>query len=351
MPWFSPNARPTRPSDLQICRDRLRGGSRSFHAASLLLPERFRIPASALYAFCREADDLIDTAGKEGGYAVALLRERLNRIYAGAPQNRAADRAFAAVVERYAIPRALPEALLDGFFWDAEGRRYHSIADLEDYAARVAGSVGVMMALLMGQRDPAILGRAAALGIAMQLTNICRDVGEDARAGRVYLPLAWLWRAGIDPDVLIARPVYSRELGGVIRAVLAHADTLYRFAAPGIAALPLSCRPAMHIARILYAEIGREIERQDFDSVSQRAVVSPQGKIAALLRAVPETLSLPRASHAVASPAAQFLLDGLPAGAARHDEAVAWYDIRNRAIWLIDLFERLERRDQVQRAG
>lgn len=353
MPWFLPNASPIPASDIDDCRERLRGGSRSFHAASLLLPERVRTPAAALYAFCREADDLIDGAGREAGYAVALMRERLSRIYAGSPQRRIADRAFASVVQQYAIPRAWPEALMDGFAWDADARRYESIGDLEHYAARVAGSVGVMMTLVMGRRDPETLARAADLGIAMQLTNICRDVGDDARAGRLYLPLRWLRDAGIEPDRFMASPEFSPALGGVVRAVLAHADGLYRRAAPAIAALPASCRPAIHTARILYAEIGREIARQGHDSVSRRAVVSPQRKWAAMLRALPPLVLVPRERSVPTSPAAQFLLDGLPAGFARESAVPPWYRVRDRAIWVIDLFERLERerRSQVQRIG
>jgi phytoene synthase len=353
MPWFLPNARQITPSDLDDCRARLRGGSRSFHAASLLLPERIRTPASALYAFCREADDLIDGAGREAGYAVALLRERLDRIYHGRPQNRIADRAFAAVVERYGIPRALPEALLEGFAWDSDARRYETIEDVEQYAARVAGCVGMMMTLVMGRRDPGTLARAADLGIAMQLTNICRDVGEDARAGRLYLPIAWLRNAGVDPERLIARPEFSRELGDVTRAVLEHADRLYLRSARAIAALPASCRPAIHTARILYAEIGREIKRQGYDSVSKRAVVQPRRKFEAVLWALPALALMRPECNAPPSPATQFLLDAMPAGLGREPAVPPWYRVRDRAIWVIDLFERLERerRSQVQRIG
>jgi phytoene synthase len=317
------------------------------------LPERICAPASALYAFCREADDLIDSAGREAGYAVALMRERIDRIYLGLPQCRVADRAFAAVVQQFAIPRALPDALLDGFLWDANERRYETLDDLECYAARVAGSVGVMMTLVMGRRDAATLARAADLGLAMQLTNICRDVGEDARAGRLYLPLSWLRAVGIDPDSFLKRPVFSHELGDVVRAVLARADVLYRRAAPGIAALPIACRPAIHMARILYSEIGREIERRGFDSVSSRAVVSGSDKMQAMARALPRTLLMPRIADGAALPSSQFLVDAL-AGATMHQPAMpAWYRVRDRAIWVIDLFERLERerRSQMQRAG
>ena len=151
----------------------LRGGSRSFHAASLLLPARVRDPASALYAFCREADDLIDLDRRRRAAACGALHGSawIASIWAG-PSDHLADRAFAAVVERHLIPRALPEALLEGFAWDLDARRYETIEEVQQYAARVAGCVGVMMTLVMGRRDPAMLARACDLGIAMQLTNI-----------------------------------------------------------------------------------------------------------------------------------------------------------------------------------
>ncbi len=103
--------------------------------------------------------------------------------------NLAADRVFADVVAKFSIPRELPEALLEGLAWDAEVRRYETLQDLGAYAARVAGSVGAMMTLVMGQRAPEIVGRACDLGVAMQLTNIARDVGEDA-PGRAAISAA-----------------------------------------------------------------------------------------------------------------------------------------------------------------
>ena len=121
----------------------------------------------------------------------------------------AADRALASVIARYAIPRAVPQALLEGFAWDREGRRYETLADLTAYAARVAGTVGAMMALLMDERRPEVLARACDLGVAMQFSNIARDVGEDARAGRLYLPQEWLREAGLDPEAWLAAPVFD----------------------------------------------------------------------------------------------------------------------------------------------
>jgi phytoene synthase len=119
------------PADLAVCRRLLCGGSRSFFAASLVLPRSVCDPATALYAFCRLADDAIDLDNAGGGQqAVAQLRERLQRAYQGRPLPIAADRAFAADVQHFAIPRALPEALIEGFAWDAAGRRYADIGEL-----------------------------------------------------------------------------------------------------------------------------------------------------------------------------------------------------------------------------
>jgi len=180
----------------------------------------------------------------------------------------------------------LPEALLEGLAWDAEGRRFEDIGDLHDYAARVAGTVGAMMTLMMGVRSPEALARACDLGVAMQFSNIARDVGEDARAGRIYLPLAWLREAGIDPEAFLAHPVYTDALGSVVKRLLAIADTLYDRSLAGIARLPLGCRPGILAARALYSEIGREVERRGYDSVSQRAVVSFRRKAHLLARSV-----------------------------------------------------------------
>ena len=219
MPWGDRGGHAVRTQ----CRNILRGGSRSFFAASLLLPSRVRRPASALYAFCRLADDAIDL-DCGGAAALADLRDRLDRAYCGRPRPSPADLAFADTVAHFAIPRALPEAMLEGFGWDAAGRRYRTLAELYGYAVRVAGSVGMMMALLMGRSEPEILARACDLGAAMQLTNIARDVGEDAHAGRLYLPLSWLRDEAIEPEVWLANPVFGEPLGRIVERLLHAAD-------------------------------------------------------------------------------------------------------------------------------
>ncbi len=332
------------PADRAACAALLRAGSRTFHAASRLLPARTREAATAMYAFCRVADDAVDV---DGGRMVALarLRERLSLVYAGRPMPLAPDRAFADVARGYGIPEALPAALLEGFEWDVLGRRYHDFPELCGYAARVAGTVGAMMCLMMGVRSPQALARACDLGVAMQLTNIARDVGEDARAGRLYLPLDWMRAAGIDVDAWMQRPAFLPRLVPVLERLLAEADVLYERAAAGIAELPAACRPGMEAARILYREIGREVARNGHDSVTRRAVVPGWRKAQLACRAV-ATGFLPRGGGAwPALRPARYLVDA----AVNHDfglDAAVRRTLDDRVAWLVDLFQRLEVRER-----
>jgi len=349
MPASSP--RPSQ-ADLESCRAALRGGSRSFFAASLLLPRRVSDPATALYAFCRLADDSIDGPGGSGDGIEALYR-RLDCAYRGCPLPAAADRALAFVVARHAIPFALPAALLEGFAWDAAGRRYRTLAELEDYAARVAGTVGAMMAMLMGVRDRDTVARACDLGIAMQLSNIARDVGEDGRAGRLYLPLDWMREAGLDEDAWLKNPVFGDGLASVIRRLLAAADTLYARADGGIGRLPLACRPGIGAARLLYAEIGREVARMGCDSVTRRAVVPPARKAVLVARSCAAALQPARMALHPPLPASRFLVEAVANAPTRppSPRRRRWQALEERGVWLIDLFARLEQRAQAERGG
>ena len=334
--------------DLAACRELLRHGSRTFHAASYLLPRRVREPATALYAFCRLADDAVDQTGATAD-VLTDLDHRLRRAYAADPVPVAADRAFSRVVREHRIPVALPAALLEGFRWDAEGRRYETLEELQAYAARVAGTVGTMMAMLMGVRDRRQLARAADLGVAMQLSNIARDVGEDARAGRLYLPLSWLREAGVDPDAWLAAPLHSEALGRVVERLLREADRLYGRAEAGIARLPRTCRPGIHAARFLYAGIGDQVRRRRLDSVSGRAVV-PAARKARLLARGLLSAALQRDDNAAPPlPATVFLVD---AAAAAPPAAATYPAGRGRwAYWLLDLFAQLERRERAMPGG
>jgi 15-cis-phytoene synthase len=334
-------------ADVAACRALLRTGSRTFYAASFLLPRRVREPASCLYAFCRQADDAIDL-GDGGQTEISHLKRRLDLAYEGRPYDTPIDRAFAATVECFGIPHSLPAALLDGLAWDTAGRRYEDIDALTAYGARVAGTVGAMMAVLMGVRAPDLVARACDLGVAMQLTNIARDVGEDARAGRIYLPLAWLREAGIDPNAWIAAPRFTRELAAVIVRLLDVADTLYDRADAGIAALPVSCRPGIRAARFLYAEIGHELRRNGLNSISRRTVVPVQTKLSVLWRASSGGSGSRLGAAEPCLPQAQFLLDGLENSHSPSTRALRlpWWDLHAQAVRAIEIFEQLEQRER-----
>ncbi|MDP9150926.1 MAG: phytoene/squalene synthase family protein [Myxococcota bacterium] len=277
---------PIAAGDLRACQALLRRGSRTFSAAARLLPRDVRDPATVLYAFCRQADDRVDDDRNASAATVDALRDRLRRAHAGRPANAAVDRALSVVIERHAIPLRLPDALLEGLAWDVQRRRYETVEELFGYAARVAGSVGAMMTLLMGVRAPVVLARACDLGVAMQLTNIARDVGEDAQRGRIYLPLAWMRDSGIDPDAWLAGASFDERLGRIVARLLEQADALYSRADAGVAGLPRRCRVAIRAARLLYSEIGRAIGRSRFDSVSRRAFVPAWRKLLLVARAV-----------------------------------------------------------------
>lgn len=333
--------------DLAACRALLSGGSKSFHAASRLLPRRVAEPATALYAWCRVADDIIDLEG--GADALGGLRDRLSRAAAGRPEDHPADRALASVMAQHGIPRALPEALLEGFAWDREGRRYEDFQALTAYAARVAGSVGAMMALLMGERRPEVLARACDLGVAMQLSNIARDVGEDARAGRLYLPLAWLREAGIDPEAWLAAPAFDARLAQVVARLLAEAEILYARADAGIARLPLACRPGIAAARFIYAGIGHQVARNGHDSVARRAVVPGRRKLALAGRAVAGLLLPPGHVDLPALAETRFLVaavEATPPAIA----AAARAPRMGRTVRALDLILRLEQERMAHRA-
>jgi phytoene synthase len=192
----------------------------------------------------------------------------------------------------------------------------------------------------MGVRDEAALARACDLGVAMQLTNIARDVGEDARNGRLYLPRAWLREAGIDPQAWLQAPYFDAAVAGIVQRMLDAADALYRRAEHGIAGLPRDCRPAIHAARLVYAEIGRQLERCGLDSVHHRAVVCGRRKLALIARATTAAVWAPARTHTTLPvlPAVQFLVE---AAATIHPRSAArTRSFDERVGWVIQLCER-----------
>ncbi len=348
MPSRSAEAPFASDADRALCRAMIRSGSKSFSAAALLLPFSIRDPAYALYAFCRLSDDLIDV---EGGSlnAIASLRRRLALAYEGCPADSNIDRAFTDVATRFAIPRALPEALIDGLERDVMGVTCETLSDVFAYASCVAGAVGAMMAVLMDRRAPEVVARACDLGVAMQLTNIARDVGEDARDGRLYLPRGWLREEGIDPDAWLAAPAWTSRIGAVVARLLQEADALYARAEIGIAGLPAGCRPGIFAARHLYHGIGVEVARNGFDSVTRRARVPGARKLRLMGRAVADAA---RARSPAQSQSAlaetQYLVDAVTATKTQQAER-GRRRVTDRILWVAELFAALQERDRLQR--
>lgn len=328
--------------DAAECLALLREGSKSFYAASLLLPRRMRADVYALYAFCRIADDRVDTSGGPRE-AVASLRARLEALYAGAAPQDAVERSFASLARRRDLPIALPAGLIEGFQWDAEGRVYETLSDVRAYGVRVAGVVGIMMTILMGVRGAQALARACDLGVAMQLTNIARDVGEDARGGRLYLPREWFREEGLDADEWLARPRPCPQVARMTMRLLDEAGRLYRRAESGIALLPPDARPAIWAARKIYAEIGAQVRRNGYDNVTRRAVVSRPRKVVLLGGAVSSSVFR---RGAVAEPP---LAEAASFVQAASTEAPARGSMSARIVWTIELFHRLAEAEQANR--
>jgi len=199
------------------------------------------------------------------------------------------------------------------------------------------------MARIMGVTDPRVLARACELGNAMQLTNIARDVGEDARNGRLYLPRAWMREAGLDADLWLQDPQFSPALASVTGRLLLEADRLYALSTTGIAALPRDCRGAILAAAMIYADIGHVVLKNGMNAINQRAVVSTSRKLTLLCLAKARAQLPGRCDLTTpALPAIAFLIEACalpPAG-----NPLTGYPQRNfdqRVEWMIDLFERV----------
>jgi phytoene synthase len=280
---------------MRLARAVLAQHSQSFALAGRLLPADRRDDAAILYAWCRRADDAIDhSAPSSKPLRLAELRRELAAIYHGEPQTEPLLAAFASLVRTREIPREYPDALLDGFETDLEFVRFRALPELMLYAYRVAGVVGLMMCHVLGVSHEGAKRNAAHLGIAMQLTNICRDVAEDWALGRLYLPEDLLVAVGapaLDPASRQGLGPARAELGLVLEKVLALADEYYRSGDRGLFALQTRSAIAVRAARLVYSSIGRELARRNYDVLAGRAVVSRGRKLWLVARAVFEELS------------------------------------------------------------
>ncbi len=267
----------------KACRESLSRHSRSFWLASLLLSPRCHEDAAAVYAWCRRADDAIDEPGGEDPRdALVRLRAELRAIYAGVPTTDPVLGAFQEVARRRHIPPEYPFELLDGMEMDISGHEYHHWQDTLLYCYRVASTVGLMMCHVLGVSDPRALRHAADLGVAMQLTNICRDVREDWGRGRMYLPSTALARHGgaaERPRSALGLEVLGEEaLASTVKHALDQADRYYASGRLGLRYLSLRCALSVDLARRVYAAIGSRIRARKCSVMLPRAFVPPWQK-------------------------------------------------------------------------
>lgn len=243
-----------------------------------------------LYAWCRHCDDVVDGQRlghgqqpvADAGARLEDLRRRTAAAFRGEPSDEPAFAALAEVVRRHAIPERHALDHLDGFAMDVAGRRYRTLDDTLLYCYRVAGVVGLMMARVMGLDHAATLERACDLGIAFQLTNIARDIVEDARVGRVYLPGDWLDAAGI-PRGEVADPRWRVPLAGIAARLVDTAEPYYESARIGIRDLPPRSAWAIATARLVYRAIGLEVVRRGPQAWDGRVSTSKAKKVSSLL--------------------------------------------------------------------
>ncbi len=283
-----------------ICRQTITAHSKSFALASRVLAPAQRDAAAVIYTWCRRADDAVDLAPpEEQADALRRLHRELDAIYRGDPQDDIALAAFQDIVQQCRIPKSYPHELLMGMEMDVRGQTYQDMDTLLHYCFRVAGTVGLMMSHVMGVTHDGALRNAVHLGIAMQITNICRDVVEDWQRGRVYIPAELLTAA--DSAALAAQaaqaaqndsssdsdfPDHARTaMTSAVRTLLAEADRYYRSGDRGLMALPFRCAFAVRAARLIYSAIGKRIARAHYDVTAGRAVVSTWAKLALIARA------------------------------------------------------------------
>jgi phytoene synthase len=261
--------------------DVIRHHSQSFSLAASLLPRNVRDDVKKLYAWCRWCDNAVDDAPSRELAEQRLLRLRVDvdRIYDNQEPIHAASTWLADLVRRYGIPREYPLDLLAGMEMDVNHRPIQSQEDLLLYCHRAAGSVGQMMCFLLGTSNVEAISHADSLGMAMQMTNIARDVKEDQTFGRCYLPKCWL-----DAVPLKEGLPTKENVQAAVKRLLALADQHYAIGIEGLQYLPSGSKRAIRIAADLYREIGETIRRNNYRVMDGRAFVPTSRKVVLVVK-------------------------------------------------------------------
>ena len=249
---------------------------RTFHFASHLLGEPYRSRAARLYSFCRYVDDLADKAEDPAVASRDLSKLKRDVLIQGNASE--VSRKMVELIGETNMPITPITALIDGAMQDLEPFKIQDEKDLITYAYHVAGTVGLMMCPILDVKDRSALPFAIDLGIAMQLTNIARDVGEDALMGRVYLPADWI--GDLEPaNILDPTQTQAETLKRATKRMLQLADEYYESGMRGLYYLPRGARWAILVAAQVYREIGTLIARADYQSWDRRAIVSKSRKL------------------------------------------------------------------------
>jgi len=263
----------------EYCQAKAAASGSSFYYSFLFLPPARRRAIVALYAFCREVDDVVDEV-HDPGVARAKLdwwREEIGRVFGGLPEH-PVGQALAPVVRDFTLPREHFVAVIDGMTMDLTQTRYLDFAALELYCHRVAGVVGLMSAEIFGYTDPATRDYARDLGIAFQLTNICRDVGEDVRRDRIYLPHEDLARFGVTAEAL-RRADHSPEFRQLMAFEVDRAQAWYERALAHLPAVDRHAQRAGLVMAAIYRTLLREIARDGYRVLDRRTSLTPLRKL------------------------------------------------------------------------
>ncbi|MFN2568575.1 MAG: phytoene/squalene synthase family protein [Candidatus Dormibacteria bacterium] len=283
-------------SDLRACRGVIRVHARSFSFASLFLPRDVRADVAVVYAYYRMLDDLVDDppVGMGPSAVRGVLDDWDAWLATSGPVGTTDEpvrRALPEVIDRRSLDRDELRIVIRGLRRDLEHVRPATMAEVEGYSFEVAGSVGLVMGRLLGAPMPLAAKPAAALGTAMQLTNICRDVDEDLRRGRIYLPLDVCASAGCDDGSLRARQA-TPGVRAAVGLVAARAHQLYTEGTAGLGLLPAGSRFPIAVAARAYATILDRLARREHDVFAGRVAMSGRARWAmaarlAAARAVP----------------------------------------------------------------
>jgi len=279
---------------LRYCDGLTRQHSSTFYLGSRLFPARQRQAVSVIYAVCRSGDDAVDEAESAAAGRERLARwwGHIERAYAGAPSpNEPLELALAWVLSCYDVPKDAFTELYLGFLSDLDPQPFNDLAALMLYCRQVAGVVGLMVAPIAGYRGgEATLQDALALGQAMQLTNILRDVGEDMALGRCYLPQALMARHGVTIEMLREGRV-TEGYRALLKELSALARKLYRLGWRGILKLHGPAASAVAVAALNYEEILHKLQQNDYDNLTRRAYLRPLERLALIPRAIYGVLS------------------------------------------------------------